>query len=236
MPAFQGFPDGKMALVSLPEPFFSELLPQIADLNELKLALHIFWLLERMEGAFRFVTFNGLEHDQALQASLGGGADYPNALAQALQRAVTGRLLLEAQVPVSGGVESCYFLNSPRGRAALRAIQNGEWRPFGAPAAAPATPPPNIFELYEQNIGPLTPMIAEALGEAQDTYPAEWIEDAIRIAVEKNKRSWRYAAAILERWQREGRHGDQKKPQDRPDSPEAGRKYVEGEFSEFIKH
>jgi DNA replication protein len=237
MPAFKGFPDGKTPLIPLPEPFFSELLPQIEHLGELKLALHIFWLIEQMEGAFRFVSRSGLEQDSRLQDSLGGtGAAFNAALDEALLRLVTDGVLLEAQVPTSGGSETCCFLNSPRGRAALRAIQSGEWRPFATSAAATAPRPPNIFELYEQNIGPLTPMIADALGEAQDAYPAQWIEDAIRIAVEKNKRNWRYVVAILERWQKEGRHGRKEKPQDRPDSPEAGRKYVEGEYSEFIKH
>ena len=60
--------------------------------------------------------------------------------------------------------------------------------------------------------------MAETLGEAEDTYPAEWIEDALRIAVQRNKRTWRYVAAILERWQREGRHDKKETPKDRPDA------------------
>ena len=94
----------------------------------------------------------------------------------------------------------------------------------------------NIFRLYEENIGPLTPLIAETLGEAEDTYPAEWIEDAIRIAVQSNKRTWRYVAAILERWQREGRHDKKEPSKDRSDTEEPHRKYVEGQFSDFIEH
>ena len=66
---------------------------------------------------------------------------------------------------------------------------------------------PNIFVLYEQNIGPLTPLLAEELMEAEDTYPAAWIEDAFREAVELNKRSWRYIQRILERWAAEGKDG-----------------------------
>ena len=41
-------------------------------------------------------------------------------------------------------------------------------------------------------------MIADALREAEDMYPEEWIEDAIDEAVKQNKRSWRYVSAILE--------------------------------------
>ena len=59
--------------------------------------------------------------------------------------------------------------------------------------------------LYEQNIGMLTPMIADELRDAERHYPAEWIADAFREAVELNKRSWRYVVRILERWRVEGR-------------------------------
>jgi len=56
---------------------------------------------------------------------------------------------------------------------------------------------PNIFILYEQNIGLLTPPIADELRQAEQTYPAGWIEEAFREAVSLNKRSWRYIRAIL---------------------------------------
>jgi DNA replication protein len=74
------------------------------------------------------------------------------------------------------------------------------------------------------------------LKEAEETYPAEWIADAMRIAVEKNKRVWRYVAAILERWNREGRDVEKAKPKDRRDAAETRQRYVEGEFSDFIEH
>ena len=51
-------------------------------------------------------------------------------------------------------------------------------------------------------------MIADELREAEELYPEDWIEDAFREAVGQNKRSWRYIARILERWEHEGRgHG-----------------------------
>jgi DNA replication protein DnaD len=43
------------------------------------------------------------------------------------------------------------------------------------------------------------------LKEAEQTYPTDWIEDAMRIAVENNVRRWRYVQAILRSWQEEGR-------------------------------
>jgi len=64
---------------------------------------------------------------------------------------------------------------------------------------------PNIFVLYEQNIGLLTPMIGSQLEDAADHYPADWIEAAFSEAVQRNKRNWKYISAILRRWETEGR-------------------------------
>ena len=64
---------------------------------------------------------------------------------------------------------------------------------------------PNIFTLYEQNIGMLSPIITDELKEAEKHYPAQWIEDAFKEAVDLNKRNWRYISRILERWAAEGK-------------------------------
>jgi DnaD/phage-associated family protein len=66
---------------------------------------------------------------------------------------------------------------------------------------------PSLFRLYEQNIGPLTPLIAQRLVKAGELYPMEWIETAIDDAVAYNRRSWRYIARILENRSAEGRTG-----------------------------
>jgi DnaD/phage-associated family protein len=64
---------------------------------------------------------------------------------------------------------------------------------------------PNIFVLYEENIGMLSPILAEELKEAEELYPGGWLESAFHIAVTENKRSWRYIAGILRRWAAEGK-------------------------------
>ena len=63
---------------------------------------------------------------------------------------------------------------------------------------------PSIFDLYEGQIGMLTPIIAERLIDAEKTYPPDWIAEAFREAAENNAHSWRYVEAILMRWQRDG--------------------------------
>jgi DNA replication protein len=228
MQRFSGFPEGKIHLTPIPAPFFSQVLPEIDDLHTLKLILYVFWRLDKMEGAFRYLTQEDFSSDEIFLKGIGceRGECQAN-LEAALQNALEGGLLLEAEVDGTRQRMRYYFLNSPKGRAAVEAIRSGRWRP-SPEAPMPATldmERPNIFRLYEENIGPLTPLIAEALGEAEDTYPALWIEEALRIAVENNKRSWRYVQAILDRWHTEGRE-ERDDRKDSRDSEEARRRYL----------
>ena len=57
----------------------------------------------------------------------------------------------------------------------------------------------DVSKKYEQEFGALTPMIADAIEDACKTYPAEWIPEAMEIAVKANKRSWNYVEGILKR-------------------------------------
>ncbi|OGO25204.1 MAG: hypothetical protein A2W33_09830 [Chloroflexi bacterium RBG_16_52_11] len=233
--SFKGFTKGKSRQTPIMEAFFSELLPAIDHLGELKLTIYIFWRLNRIEGQFRYLTRAELADDsqfmQGMSTSPHGSGP---ALDEALSRAVQRGTLLKAEIPRGEGTEMLYFLNTAKGKDAVKAIADGEWRysEESRVEIALGEDQANIFELYEQNIGPLTPMIADALREAEQTFPASWIEDAVRIAVENNARNWRYVAAILDRWQVEGRH-DRK---DRRDSEKDRRRYVEGEFADYIEH
>ncbi len=235
MSSFKGFPDGKMPLIRIPEPFFRQVLPQIDHLGELKVTLQAFWLLEHLEGGFPYLRREDFLRDATFMRGLGVTRGEAQAnLAEALERAVERGTLLKTVVTLEKGDETLYFLNSARGRAAVQAIQRGEWRLSGD-ARRPLeirADVPNIFRLYEENIGPLTPMIADTLREAEETYPATWIQDAMRIAVENNARNWAYVRAILERWQTEGR--DER--EDRQDLEKARRKYIEGKYADYIEH
>lgn len=63
---------------------------------------------------------------------------------------------------------------------------------------------PNVFAVYEQEIGALTPLIRDRLVDAEETDTEPWVIRAIEIAAENNKRSWSYIDAILQRWRVEG--------------------------------
>jgi DNA replication protein len=227
MSPFNGFTDDREGVIPLPAQFFSQLLPEIDNLEELKLTLYIFWRLEQIEGEFRYIRKEDILADNLFMQTFAGPADQDAQLLleRALGYAVQRGTLLEAQTNTPN--ENLYFLNTPKGKAAVKAIEQGEWRYSGDPQYPLSLDMvrPNIFRLYESNIGPLTPMIAETLQEAENTYPLNWIEDAVRIAVENNKRSWAYIDAILRRWHEGGR--DER--EDRRDTEKARRRYKEWE-------
>ncbi len=231
LPAFKGFPGGKVQFTRIPSLFFSELLPQIENIYELKVTLYALWYLDRMESSFRYLCYEDFTRDEKFMQGL--GADPGPALETGIQLAVERGSLLKTDLALENGNQSYFFLNTPRGRAAIEAIARGDWRPSGDPQQPIALDleRPNIFRLYEDNIGPLTPMVADMLKEAEQTYSPDWIEDAVRIAVENNVRRWRYIEAILQSWQKEGRY-----EQNRGDSEKDRRRYVEGPFSEFVRH
>jgi DNA replication protein len=229
---FSGFPAGKQPLIPIPAAFFSELLPQIDDLGELQVTLYAFWALTRREGRFRYLQRSEMAADESLMAALERPGLQPEAaLGEALERAVVRGTLLHVTLELASGEEHFYFFNSARGRAALAAVEAGEWTPSGDPAMplSMAIERPNVYTLYEQNIGPLTPMLADRLRAAEDNFPGEWIEEAIGIAVENNVRKWRYIEAILEDWEQRGRH----EREDRGDSEKARRRYIQGKLADY---
>jgi len=63
-----------------------------------------------------------------------------------------------------------------------------------------------IFRCYENNIGLITPIMADKINDALNTYQQDWIIDALKEAVANGVRKWSYVDAILERWQKEGKN------------------------------
>ena len=217
MSKFKGFTDSE-TFTQLPNTFFHQLLNQIDDVAELKVTLYMLWRVEYMEGPFH--VLNKMDFDVK---ELGLAAEE---ITRGLEKAAKRGSILKVQRD-----SSVYFLlNSPRGRAAIQAIERGKWNPADG-VSVPPLERPNIFKLYEENIGPLTPLIADALKDAEATYPDEWIAETIELAVKNNKRYWKYCEAILKRWKEEGRHGKK----DQQDSVKSTERYTKSEFAEYLE-
>lgn len=234
---FPGFPMGA-EVTPVPNLFFTTVMSQVDDIAELKALLHIFWLLSRRRGYAQFVTYNELISDPILMSGIEGGPKpRDEVLRQALDQAVQHGTILHLSLERNGELEDAYFINSEIGRKTVDRIQRGQLPQLVlAPKKGEITEAvsaSNIFSLYEQNIGILTPMIAEELREAEKLYPLEWIESAFREAVALNKRSWKYISRILERWAIEGK--DDGKPRRDFKKEDDRDKYIRGRYGHMVK-
>jgi DNA replication protein len=201
----------KASFVSFPDSFFTQTVPKIQELAELKVVLYAAYLILRKrdpstQGSESSVTYKQLK---AEACRLSPELD-EETLLQALNSAVEHGALSRSTLSRNGMLEDVYSLTGD-------SLQ---------------PPTINIFALYEQNIGMITPMIAEELKEAEKIYPPQWIEEALKEAVALNKRSWRYIARILERWASEGKDSGEYRRDIKKDGPD---KYVKGKYGHLVK-
>jgi len=194
----------KTDFIPLPDSFFTQAMPKIQDLAELKTALYVSYIILRKQDRPYFVTFKELLSHELI-AALG-----EEILRQALNSAVEHGALLHSTLNINGVLEDAYSL----------------------PADSHQPPTVNIFALYEQNIGMITPIIAEELKEAEKLYPPQWIEEAFKEAVTLNKRSWKYIARILERWASEGKDIGEHRGNTKKGGPD---KYIKGKYGHLVK-
>ncbi|MFA5316045.1 MAG: DnaD domain protein [Dehalococcoidales bacterium] len=237
MKQFNGFP-AKMEFNALPKLFYSALLPHISDINELKVTLHLFKELLQKRGNLRFSSFGEMRSSVGLRTSLScGERPFETVLSEALAMATGRGTFLELVVTQERKEEKLYFINTEANHQAIEKLKNGELEIGSLKPAEPAAEipePSDIFSLYEENIGMLTPIIADQLKQAEQDYPLTWIKEAIEEAVLYNKRHWQYIARILENWSREGKsHGTYRQDSEKKTGID---KYFKGKYGHMVQH
>jgi DNA replication protein len=235
MTQFQGFPSGgRVQYTPIHNNFFSSLLPQIMDIAELKTILYIMAMLYVKKGYPRFIAYGELLENTALMQGINGSKEK---LAAALKLAVEHGALLNIKVEKDGSNEDFYFLNDVSSRQAVERIQSGTLKLAGMKAIAKAPveteEQPNIYKLFEDNVGVLmTPLIADELRDMEKLYPEDWIRDAIKEAVLHNKRNIKYIAKILENWSVEGRSDGTYQRDIKATGPD---KYFKGKYGHMVR-
>ena len=216
---FGGFPRN-VRVTPVPDPLFNVLLEQIEDVVELKVTLRAIWLLGQKRVAFRTLGEDELLYDSTLVKSVRDvGNDPQQLIERALEMAVNRGTLLRYSGRESGG-NTVYLVNTYKGRSDLGRLKAGQLSPENSEIHGTLLSDisdggteisenlrPNIFALYEDNIGTIGPAMAEKLKEAEERYPVLWISDAFSVAIRENKLNWGYISAILRRWAAEGRSG-----------------------------
>jgi DNA replication protein len=244
MRPFTGFSTDKQKTVRVPEGLFEDVLPAITSMLEMKVTLHTLWRLARggpNGSSPRMVSLIELQADEGLWSALShvkGPRAFDEAVLEGLELALARGTLLAIGVR-GDSAERWFLLNTKDNRAWVETLGRGEvditLAPFAAqskiqnPKSKIIIERPSIYALYEQNVGLLTPILAERLQDAEGRYPVAWIEAAIEEAVSNNKRSWRYIERILERWAAEGKDsGKDRGSIERAIDPE---KYTKGKYA-----
>jgi DnaD/phage-associated family protein len=210
---FGGFLVATDPAVPVPLTFFTDVLPQLTEISEVQVTLAAFRLTTAAGGLDAAIAERAIVRDRVLRDALrvvGSPREPDQRIATGLDLAVGRGTLLRFAAEGRSEHRVWYYVNTPVNQALVAAMARGAvappqalWEGDEAPAIRPERP--NVFRLYEQNIGLLTPLIADHLVDALETYPREWIEDAIAEAVSYNRRSWRYVQRILEKWSVSGR-------------------------------
>lgn len=206
----------------VPGTYVSQVVRHVSDAAEFKVTLLVFYLLSGTREYPGHVT----RSDVMMKASSLLGMDEPECAA-GLEAAVGRGVFLTSSLAAEAGGGVAYFANIEADLEAIEQFKAGTRQGHRDAASVE-----NIFALYEENIGIITPIIAEELRDAQRTYPAEWIEDAFREAVKGQKRNWKYISRILERWRVEGRGSGTNRPGALPSDPD---RYVKGRYGRVVK-
>ncbi|MGH2531558.1 MAG: DnaD domain-containing protein [Thermomicrobiales bacterium] len=214
---FGGFLVATEPSVHIPHSFFIDVLPQLSDPAEIHVSLAIFRLAHEVGGIDNPIAEPSIVRDRPLREALrvvGSPREPDRRIETGLELAVGRGTLCRFTAEDGQYRDTWYYVNTPANQALVAAMSRGAmpppaavWRGEKAPAVHPERP--NVFRLYEQNVGVLTPLIADHLIDALETYPREWIEEAIGESVSYNRRSWRYIQRILEGWSANGRGRDE---------------------------
>ncbi len=220
-------------VVAVPAQLLESVLLRIDDLAELKLTLFCLSALQQKEGNYRYLRYEELLTNQHLMDCLetAESSRQPSeSLNAALDRAVERGTLLRADVAHKGSQRRFFLLSDAAGQTLHKQLVAGEWIPAGEDEIEILPPRPTLYGLYEENIGVLTPMIVDAIREAESEFPSDWIEDAMKYAVERNARNWKYIRKVLDSWRQEGRSREKVGRH-----LERHKQYTAGEWKDYIE-
>lgn len=202
-----GFPRG-VQFTPVPNPLLASLLEEIDSLDELKVVLRTIHGLHKQRKVPASIGFDDLFSDRTVAAMLNASGDELESIVEdAIESAADRGILLVVSEETD---QQRICLNTEPVRRAL--VRDGidistKYRKTAEtwPDTEAAQPKQDAVTFYEQNIAPVTALIAENIHAALEEHPEDEVLLAIRYAAEANARSWNYIAAILRRWATEGR-------------------------------
>lgn len=213
---FGGFP-GIGKATAIPNLFLTTVLPELESVDALLAFLLVSQVTQEQRGEAPFATADQIWATPGARKTfnrLGGGRE---GLERGLEACREAAALLGVRLNGPAGSEWLYFVNNPASRKAIARARAGDLKLKPETVVAPIETEarPDIFRMYEEQVGTITPLVGDRLIDAEETYPLEWIREAFREAAELNIRNWRYIERILQRWAEEGRANETVGPDSR---------------------
>jgi len=209
------------------DELFHGLMARIDNVNELKVTLFCLWAFEQRDAPdglywLRRADFDGLNTEVH-------GLD-EDAIDDGLDCAVLRGTLRCAHLNSPAGGERIYLRATPEAEAALSAPGGLAARIDESGRLDVLPPRPSVYKLYEENIGPLTGLIGDALHDLVADYSEPWVSNAITTAMEQNKRSLSYIKGVLRGWRKDG-----KRDADTGRHLAADEKSASGKYADFFE-
>ena len=192
-----------------PNLVFGKLLNEIDDINELKFILRIVWMINQVKRVPKYVTLEEITADKIVHPIIKAksNTEMNSTCLSMIKKPQFSNLLICHDIYTSKSTNTVIAFNTDRNQTMLiKTEQLDKSDAVFQPNGDVPEESPNIFKLYEDNIGTLNPIIADELKIAETTYPYAWITSAFKESVLRNKRSWNYVKTILENWRREGKN------------------------------
>ena len=205
--SFDGFPSGA-PVTPLPQALLRDLAPTMSDPAELIVTLYAVEAISRVRRFPRRLRCQDLRESRSLIEALAGicaPREVDEAFAEGLDAATERGSLLRARSVEDGVWDEWIALNDADGR---RALESASMPPTSSSVYGREPVYSSAPEIWQSAFGtPMPPILAEEVKAAESRYGSDWLHDAFAESAANGVRSWRYAQAILERWETEGRDG-----------------------------
>ena len=195
-------------MIPVPAQLFTEILPRLHNESQLRATLYTWYAIASKGSGQRYVYLSQLLTDPVLLSwitHLGG----KNGIRHGLDLSCKEGIFLQLQI---GEDDKILAPNDESGARLITDMKSEsvahhkQSRDLNPETNYERTVVSNVIEKYENEIGMLTPVIADMIAIAEQTYPTTWILEALDIAAQSNARSWKYVTAILARWKNEGKN------------------------------
>ena len=200
-------------IIPVPAQLFTEILPGLHDQSQLRATLYAWYAIASRGGGQRYVYLSQLLTDPVL-LSWFIHLDGKNGIRRGLEQSCKDGIFLELQIDGHNKILTPNDESGARLMTDLKAdlaAQDNNSGTSSTHADYEKSVLSDVIKKYENEIGLLTPAIAEMIAIAEQKYPTAWILEALDIAAQSNARSWKYVSAILARWKDEGKNNDNTK-------------------------